>query len=75
MRVKLNEDFYVRDNVVQVARDLIGKQLVTKAKGQIPAGIIVENEAYSGSVEKASHAFKYKITPRTRVMFEQGGIA
>ena len=37
--------------------------------------MIVETEAYSGAVDKASHAYKNKMTKRTRVMFKEGGIA
>jgi len=75
MRKKLNRDFYLRDNVVEIARDLLGKHLYTRVRGKISSGMIVETEAYSGSVERASHAFQNKLTPRTKVMFENGGIA
>lgn len=40
--MKLKKDFYIRENVVQIANDLLGKILVTKVDGKITSGIIVE---------------------------------
>jgi len=71
---KLPLSFYLRDDVVQIARDLLGKVLVTNWQGQTTAGRIVETEAYAGTLDKASHAYRGK-TPRTAVMFEEGGTA
>ena len=66
--------FYLRDDVVQIAKDLLGKVLVTAWNGQTTTGRIVETEAYAGEIDKASHAFRGK-TPRTTVMFSEGGVA
>jgi len=66
--------FYLRDDVVQIARDLLGKLLVTNFEGRHTSGRIVETEAYAGESDRASHAFKGR-TPRTGVMYEQGGHA
>ncbi len=71
---KLPLSFYLRDDVVQIAHDLLGKVLVTNWQGQTTAGRIVETEAYAGALDKASHAYRGK-TPRTAVMFEEGGTA
>jgi DNA-3-methyladenine glycosylase len=71
---KLPQSFYLRDDVVQVAKDLLGKVLVTNWNGKKTSGRIVETEAYAGSMDKASHAWKGK-TNRTAVMFGQGGVA
>jgi DNA-3-methyladenine glycosylase len=70
---KLSERFYGRANVVDVAKDLIGKVLVTTQNEGTTSGIIVETEAYSQS-EKGCHAHKGK-TARNAVMFENGGIS
>lgn len=71
---KLPLSFYLRDDVVQIARDLIGKVLVTEWEGVRTSGRIVETEAYAGALDRASHAYRGK-TPRTAVMFEEGGTA
>jgi len=71
----LKPKFYLNSNVVEVARLLIGKVLVTRFENKLTSGIIVETEAYAGTDDRASHAWNGKITPRNRVMFEQGGVA
>ena len=53
--VILPVDFYRRPTL-DVARDLIGKVLVYKAKQGIAAGAIVEVEAYIGEDDPACHA-------------------
>lgn len=71
---KLPPSFYLRDDVVQIAKDLIGKVLVTKWNEELTSGRIVETEAYEGEIDRASHACKGR-TKRTEVMFGEGGIA
>lgn len=61
-------------DVVSISRALIGKKLVSKFDGQRTSGIIVETEAYLGSVDKASHAFGMRRTRRTEVMYGEGGL-
>lgn len=73
--MKLPEDFYLNSNVVQVARNLLGKYLFTCIDGVVSGGYIVETEAYNGIVDKASHAYGNRLTPRTQTMFERGGVA
>ena len=67
--------FYTRPDVVQVAKDLLGKYLVTSFDGQLTAGKIVETEAYRAPDDRASHAFGNRRTARTEVMFAEGGRA
>lgn len=67
--------FYQRENVLVIARELLGKLLVTRWNGRMTSGRIVETEAYNGAVDKASHAFGERRTKRTEVMFGPGGIA
>ena len=72
---KLPVSFYQRKNILQVAKDLLGKTLVTKWKGVVTSGRIVEVEAYEGIIDKASHAFGGKRTKRNKVMYAGGGAA
>ena len=67
--------FYTRTDVVQIAKELLGKYLVTRFDGQITAGKIVETEAYRAPEDKASHAWNNRRTRRTEVMFREGGVA
>ena len=75
MNKLLEQDYFLRDDVVQIARDLIGKKLVTEFNGQITGGYITETEAYAGKGDQACHAHLGKFTKRTKVMYEAGGIA
>lgn len=71
--MKLSRDFYLQDDVVALARTLIGKVLFTYIDGRLTAGIITETEAYAGVVDKASHAYGGRRTNRTDTMYAQGG--
>ncbi|MBD1365941.1 DNA-3-methyladenine glycosylase [Mucilaginibacter sp. ZT4R22] len=73
--MKLPEEYYLSSDVVALSRDLIGKYLFTCIDGETTGGYIVETEAYNGIIDKASHSYGNRITPRTKTMFEQGGIA
>ncbi len=72
--MKLTEDFYRRNNVVRIARDLLGKVLYTRIDGVTAGGIIVETEAYSWT-ERGCHAYGARKTPRNAIMFGEGGYA
>jgi DNA-3-methyladenine glycosylase len=74
-RKKLPLEFYQRDNVLQIARELLGKILVTQWQGVITSGRIVEVEAYNGVADKASHAAGGRRTRRNEVMYADGGVA
>ncbi len=71
---KLPRAFYHRSNVVEIARDLIGKLLISHIDGDYTAGMIVEVEAYQGATDRASHAYG-KRTSRTEVMYGSPGHA
>ncbi|MEQ8712048.1 MAG: DNA-3-methyladenine glycosylase [Cyclobacteriaceae bacterium] len=73
--MKLPIDFYLRADVVEIAKDLLGKTLVTNIDHTYTSGMIVETEAYCGSNDKASHANNGKRTARTEVAFGTGGVA
>ena len=72
---KLPISVYQDNNVVRVARNLLGKQLWTNFNDVLTAGKIVEVEAYCGATDRACHAFPNKRTPRTQIMYEGGGVA
>ena len=72
---KLPLDFYRRDDVLQIAEQLLGKLLVTRKDGIATSGRIVECEAYAGFPDKASHAFGGRRTKRNEVMYADGGLA
>lgn len=73
---KLPRSFYTRQNVIAVARDLLGKLLVVPAKnGERVSGMIVETEAYRGPLDRAAHSYGGRRTKRTEPMYAIGGTA
>lgn len=69
----LKSDFYLNSSVVEAARHLLGKILVTKINNKTVCVRIVETEAYCGFDDAACHAAKGK-TSRNAPMFASGGI-
>lgn len=69
----LQTSFYDRDPVI-VARDLLGKLLVTNSDGMVTAGMIVETEAYRAFGDPANHAYRGR-TARNASMFGPPGRA
>jgi len=67
--------FYRREDVVIIAKELLGKMLFSQFDGVLTVGIIVETEAYAGVTDRASHAFGNRRTARTEVMYSEGGMA
>jgi DNA-3-methyladenine glycosylase len=59
-------------DALTVAPQLLGWELISHAGGADTGGRIVELEAYHGSIDPASHAYR-GLTPRTAPMFEAGG--
>ena len=72
---KLAINFFRRENVLQVAEELLGKLLVTTKGGITTSGRIVECEAYAGVPDKASHAYGGRRTNRNEVMYGEAGVA
>jgi DNA-3-methyladenine glycosylase len=73
--MKLPASYYQHKDVVFLARDLIGKTIVSMVDGQLTSGIITETEAYRGAGDKACHAHLGRFTERTKIMYETGGVA
>lgn len=72
---KLSRSFYKRNDVVLIAKELLGKVLCTQFDGIKTSGIIVETEAYNGRTDKACHSHIHGKTERTRIMFGKPGFA
>lgn len=82
MMKKLSIDFYQQADVIQIAKELLGKVLVTKCppvgragNDVVTSGRIVECEAYNGIVDRASHAYGGRRTNRNEIMYAEGGVA
>ena len=74
MGKKLKRSFYLREDTVAVARDLLGKLLVVPDEnGQRVSGMIVETEAYLGVTDRAAHSFGGRRTARNEVMYGLAG--
>jgi len=72
--VKLAASFYQNEDVVAVAKQLLGKMLFTNINGKLTGGVITETEAYDGVVDKACHAYGGRNTARTATMYLSGGV-
>ena len=72
---KLDRAFYEREDTIAIARELLGKLIITRFNGVETIGRIVETEAYCGITDRASHAFNNRRTARTEIMYRYGGIA
>jgi DNA-3-methyladenine glycosylase len=70
------KDYYIENDTLWLARDLLGKLLFCDSDEYgISAGIITETEAYMGATDRASHAYGNRRTKRTEVMFQEGGVS
>ena len=68
-------DYFLNDDVVFLAKDLLGKYVFTQIGGQIAGGVITETEAYKAMIDRASHAFGGRRTKRNEMMYARGGVA
>jgi len=69
---KLTRNFYIRETLI-VAKDLLGKYIVRKIGSKRLIGKITETEAYIGPKDKASHAYRGKVTSRNKAEYLIGG--
>lgn len=72
---QLKRSFFERSKVTDIARELVGKVLVTHIDGESVTGRIVETEAYAATGDKACHAHLGRFTERTKTMYKPGGTA
>ncbi len=61
--------------MVQTAKELLGKILVTNIDGLHTSARIVETEAYIAITDKASHSYNGRRTNRNEHMYARGGIS
>ncbi len=72
---KVPLSFYQRKDVVKIAKELLGKIVVTNFEGKVTSGRIVETEAYAGITDRASHSFAGRRTARNEHMYSSAGTA
>lgn len=72
---KLGLSFYDRRDVIGIAKELLGKIVVSNIDGKITSGRIVETEAYVAITDRASHSFGGKRTARNEHMYAAAGTA
>jgi DNA-3-methyladenine glycosylase len=72
---KVPLSFYNRSDVVKIAKELLGKIIVTNFEGAVTSGRIVETEAYIGISDKASHSFGGRRSARNEHMYSPPGTA
>ncbi|RXZ02388.1 DNA-3-methyladenine glycosylase [Fictibacillus sp. S7] len=58
---------------LQLARKLLGMELVHQTGEGLTSGIIVEAEAYLGPEDRAAHSYGGRRTPRTEIMYAEAG--
>lgn len=71
--MKLSREFYQR-SAIEVAKDLLGCNLVHESKEGITVGRIVEVEAYLGNEDPAAHSYNNR-SSRTEIQYGEGGYA
>lgn len=72
---RIGRAFFEREDPTRIARELLGKVLVSRVNGVRCTGMITETEAYAGRTDRACHAYGGRRTQRTAVMYEKGGTA
>lgn len=73
MHKKLPPKYFQHTNTLAIAKNLLGKFLVSSTQNHITSGMITETEAYLGADDRASHAYGRRRTKRTEVMYMPGG--
>lgn len=73
--MKLNEQFYTRDDTIEMSKNLLGMYLFTNINGEKTGGMIVETEAYMGVTDSSCHTFNNRKTSKNATMYNGGGVA
>lgn len=75
LQQKIPQEQYLLDPFRVATEVLLGAYLCSNVDEEFTAGKITEVEVYLGGEDKACHAYQFKRTKRTEVMFHQGGCA
>lgn len=70
----MTNDFFLRADVVLIARQLLGKQVISDIDGERTSGIIVETEAYSHAGDKAMQQHLKRRRNSAEMLYQQGGV-
>ncbi|MEL6124423.1 MAG: DNA-3-methyladenine glycosylase, partial [Bacteroidota bacterium] len=73
--IPIPQDWYASEDVVELARNLLGKMIISRVGDRFTSGMIVETEAYRAPDDKGSHAYGNRHTKRTATMFGPPGCA
>lgn len=73
--MKLSLDFYQRPDVLQIARELLGKHLYTNINGVITAGRVVETEAYRHEGDHSLALHLQRKRRQAQGLYQPGGHA
>lgn len=69
----INDKNFFKTDTISLAKNLIGKWIVTNINGVEVKAQICETEAYLGVEDSACHTYKGKRTARTEPMWHEGG--
>jgi len=72
MKQITDKNFFKADTLT-LAKNLIGKWIVTYINGEKVMGQISETEAYLGVLDSACHTYKGRKTIKTQPMWQEGG--
>lgn len=70
---KIKPHFFRNDDTITIAKNLLGKFLVSNVDNKPTSGMIIETEAYLGAEDRASHAFERRRSKRTEILYLEGG--
>ena len=70
--MKIQREFFRRE-ALEVAKDLLGKNLIVETDDGLMKVRLVEVEAYTGEKDKACHTYGGRRTARTETMYKEGG--
>lgn len=73
--MKLGLDFYQRPDVLQIARELLGKHLYTNINGVITTGRVVETEAYRHEGDHSLALHLQRKRRQAQGLYQPGGHA
>ena len=69
----INDKNFFKKDTISLAKDLIGKWIMTNVDGKIVKAQISETEAYLGQNDSACHSYKGRRTQRTEPIWQEGG--